>query len=216
MQVRQYPATMSLRSAGAPPARLHPLALAVLLSVFAPATGEARSFHLLDIGARADLGFTGSTEASAGDMRVAPELGLRIDVLWIFAVEATWKPVDLRTSATSVDARFRASALLYMVSTDPLDLYLKVGVGAMDASHLIDLHAEDGSVHAGLGLEIQVSRQVALGLELLLISDGLTRVEQKAANLIGGTTTAAAGTSAGTGSLVPHTVLGQLGVRYFL
>jgi hypothetical protein len=189
----------------------HPPALALLgFAALVPCAAEAHS--LLDVAAIADVAYGGSIDNALGhDLRVSPELGLRVDLLWYLGAEMTVKPIDFATAgAPGVDARFKASALLYLITMEKFDFYVKGGVGSMDATHLFSFSASDASLHAGVGIDVRITDSIAVAVEGLAVQEGLRRIFDSAAVLA-----ASGDDNAAMHAAMPKTFLTKVGVRYY-
>ena len=66
-------------------------------------------------------------------------------------------------------SNLRASALLYVVPTSVLSLYLSAGAGASNFSSLTSDSATNKSYHGGAGMEIYVGKHIALSTEFLML-----------------------------------------------
>jgi hypothetical protein len=174
-------------------------------------SSSANARSLFDAAAVADVGYSGTFDGPIGqNMRLGPELGLRLDLLWILGVEADVKPFDLSGGAPVVDARFKLSGLVYLLPFESFSLYLKAGVGSMDALHLLSFRAIDASIHAGVGLEIRTGDSIAIGVEGLLVSDGVQVLANKALALA-----ASGDQQAVMHAVTPKTFMTKVGIRYY-
>jgi hypothetical protein len=169
-------------------------------------TAQAREVHLLDLGFKGDLGLGGNFNQNLGHrMQSFAQIGARLDILYVFAIDLEYKPVEFTTSSNSLDARWRASALLYLVTAPAFDVYLKGGVGATSFHRLLSspIGAPTATLHAGIGFDVQLTPQMSVGLETLIVSMSEPQIVQSY-------------DYNGTANLTPYTFSTTAGIRYFL
>jgi len=145
----------------------------------ADAKTKKRSTSLLTAGVGTNLGFTRVMPVTGGSENgFINELNLRIKMLKVLGFDFNWNT----TGENSVGhgevyaSNIRATALLYLVPTDVLSLYVGVGAGASDFSNLFSFEGSNYSYHAGLGLEIYVGKNVALTGEYMLLVPQVNKV----------------------------------------
>ncbi|MCA9518943.1 MAG: outer membrane beta-barrel protein [Myxococcales bacterium] len=123
-----------------------------------------------------------SSPDNAGDSGVIGDINLRARFLWMLGLDLRFNLQD--EAAVTVDdgpqyaARYRTTALVYVVPTDVVSVYLGGGIGAVKGSELLSTGAAGSSYHAGIGAEWYVSDLVALDASFMMIIPGWRSVER--------------------------------------
>jgi hypothetical protein len=115
---------------------------------------------------------------SAPQTSFTSELNLGVKLFHVLGVEMSFSPTDRvdMDQALVLDATFRLSALIYIVPTYPMNLYLKGGLGAGAIGDLFDIDGSTTSYHAGAGLAWHVDDHLVLGAEFLLLLPGVNSI----------------------------------------
>ncbi|MBT9560826.1 MAG: hypothetical protein IV100_32680 [Myxococcales bacterium] len=158
------------------------LVFAISLVVAAAAAGPARAdnYQLFSAGVGTTLGGShvaapsGRTESS-----FSSELSLRMRAVYVLGLDFAYAPIDGSTRADGLvfGNALRLSALLYVVPTEWVQIYGKVGLEADDFAGLFTIEDNSNAYHAGGGMEVPVTDNWVLSLEFLMLIPGVASVE---------------------------------------
>ena len=157
----------------------------IAIAVFAASTAYAGSDSIATLGIGTTMGVTQQTPyGGATQATFTSELTVRARVLHIFGVEMAYSPTDRveTTDELVFTGQFRASALLYIVPTNPVAFYLKGGIGAESIGDVFKIDAPSNSYHAGAGLDVHLGDHFVIGTEFLLLAPGVTSVKKTLKN----------------------------------
>ena len=148
-----------------------------------PSSSDAKPLRLIGVGVGTDVGYRQAsgyrTEDRAG---LVSEIDLRVDMLYVFGLELSYNVGDVPDpndhSGLVFDARYRLSGLLYVIPTETASMYLKGGVGSHSLGEVAQTDALGSSYHAGAGVEVYLTDELALAAELLLLAPGAQSVER--------------------------------------
>ena len=131
------------------------------------------------------LGF-GQTEGIAHVMpvnggsnnSVVSELNVRLKMLTVLGFDFNYNVVGEQSVGNGeiYASNYRMSALLYLVPTDVMSLYVAAGAGASEVSDLTSSEMNDKSYHGGGGLELYVGDHMALSTEFLMLVPEVSRI----------------------------------------
>jgi len=149
----------------------------------APSASDARPLRMIGVGFGTDVGYQQAsgyrTESRTG---LVSELDLQIDMLYVFGLELSYNVGDVLSpsdhSGLVFDARYRLSGLLYVIPTEDASMYLKGGVGGHDLGEVAQTDSIGNSYHAGAGVEIYLTEELAIAAEFLLLAPGSQSVER--------------------------------------
>jgi hypothetical protein len=157
----------------------------IVIAIFATSTAYAGSDSIMTLGIGTSMGVTQQTPyGGTAQAAFTNDLTVRARMLHIFGVEMAYSPTDRMetTSELVFTGQFRASALLYVIPTSPVALYLKAGIGAESLGDVFKIDAPSNSYHAGAGLDVQLGDHFVLGTEFLLLAPGITSVKNTLKN----------------------------------
>lgn len=99
-------------------------------------------------------------------------VSVQVRALYVLGAELAFDPYDrFDTRHGTTESRFKLSAILHVIPTWPVGLYLKGGVGGDSLKEAVRFASETPSYHAGAGLLVSIWH-VALGLEALAVTSG--------------------------------------------
>ncbi len=158
------------------------LASAICLVTAATVSSPARAdnYQLFSAGVGTTLGGS-HVEAPSGrsESAFSSELSLRMRALYVLGLDFAYAPIDgsTRTDGLVFGNALRLSALLYVVPTEWVQIYGKVGLEADDIAGLFTIDDNSNAYHAGGGMEVPVTDNWVLSLEFLMLIPGLASVE---------------------------------------
>lgn len=156
------------------------LALALLLALSLPARpAAAGSQSLITLGMGTEFGVNRHSPIEGGTARAfVSELTLRLRVVKVLGLSFAYNVVPAKDTGELVfTSTYRLSALLYVVPTRHLSLYLSGGYGAQRIGDLITVTGPTNTYHAGAGLEVYIGDHVALHVEYLWLIPGAASIE---------------------------------------
>jgi len=157
---------------------LVPLVAAVVaLGAPRPAAGSSQS--LVTLGFGTELGVSRHTPIEGGTARAfVSELTLRLRVVKVLGLSFAANLVPARDTGELVfTSQYRLSALLYVVPTEHVSVYLSGGYGAQRIEDLVTVTGSTNTYHAGAGLEVYLGEHVALHVEYLWLIPGAASIE---------------------------------------
>jgi hypothetical protein len=163
---------------------LHFAVSALLVAMLAaPTVADARPLRIFGVGLGTDVGYQQNsgyrTDSRSG---LVSELELQLDMFYVFGLELSYNVGDVpdpsEHSGLVFDARYRLSGLLYVIPTDSASMYLKGGVGAYNIGDVAATDSIGNSYHAGAGVEIYLTEELAIAAEFLLLAPGAQSVER--------------------------------------
>ena len=143
---------------------------AALLFFATPA--QAASTSLLTLGGGPTVGLTHVLPVTGGSTNVVvSEMNVRLKLLKVLGFDLNYNMTGEKELGHGevYSSNLRASALLYVVPTSVLSLYLSAGAGASNFSSLTSDSATNKSYHGGAGMEIYVGKHIALSTEFLML-----------------------------------------------
>jgi hypothetical protein len=150
---------------------------AALLLVAAPAKADNTS--LLTLGGGPTVGLSHVVPVTGGsENSVVSELNFRLKLLKVLGFDFNYNMTGEREVGHGevYSSQMRASALLYVLPTDIISLYLAAGAGASSISDLASDTFNDKSYHGGGGMEIFVGDHMALSAEFLMLVPEIDKV----------------------------------------
>ena len=131
---------------------------------------------LFAVGIGTSLGVSRTTAMGATTQsHFNTDISLRVKVLNALAVEYSYSPTESTHPANLIfDGAHRLSGLLYIVPTSPVAAYLKFGVGAGNIDDLFEIWGASTSYHGGIGLDVDVTNNLVIGAEFLLLVPGVS------------------------------------------
>lgn len=156
------------------------LTLAVALgATLAPRPAAAGSQSLITLGLGTELGVSRHTPIEGGTERAfVSELTLRLRVVKVLGLSFAANLVPARSTGELVfTSQYRLSALIYVVPTEHLSLYLSGGYGAQRIDDMITVTGATNTYHAGAGLEVYLGDHIALHVEYLWLVPGASSIE---------------------------------------
>ena len=157
----------------------------IAIAILGASTAYASSDSIVALGIGTSMGVTQQTPYGASTKATfTTDLTVRARLLHFLGFEMAYSPTDRteNTDALVFTGQFRASALLYVVPTDPVAFYIKGGIGAENIGDVFKIDADSNSYHAGVGLDIQLGDHFVLGTEFLLLAPGITSVKNTLKN----------------------------------
>lgn len=156
-----------------------PAAALVLGTGMGSAMADANSMLTVAVGTGMSVTRSKDLDSNAWRNAVAPEINLRLRLFRALAFELGFTPG--REAPTDVelcyDSTYRASALLYLVPLDSFGLYAKLGFGGDRVSDMVSVTSPSNSYHGGGGIDVYLWDHLAVGAEFLLLTPGVTAVE---------------------------------------
>jgi hypothetical protein len=149
------------------------------LTLFVAANAHAASDSLFTVGVGTSVGVnhTSKYQASAKST-FSSDVSVRVKMLRFLALDLSFSPTETtETDSLVFDGKYRASALLFVLPTNPVAAYLKAGVGAGNISELVSVTGETNSYHAGAGLDINLTDNMVLSAEFLLLVPGVASIK---------------------------------------
>lgn len=153
--------------------------IAALLSFAAPAAADSDSIITAGLGTTLGVtntqGIDGQTSTSFSN-----ELSLRVKALYVLGFEFAYSPTDHSENNGLVFTNdLRMSGLLYFVPTPYVSAYAKAGIEADNFGGLFSISDPSNAYHAGGGLDIEITKNISLGLEFLWLIPGKSSVEDQ-------------------------------------
>lgn len=152
----------------------------VWLGVTLPARpAAAGSQSLVTLGMGTEFGVNRHSPIEGGTARAfVSELTLRLRFVKVLGFSFAYNLAPAKDTGELVfTSSYRMSALLYVVPTDHISLYLSGGYGAQRADDLITVTGSTNTYHAGAGLEVYIGDHVALHVEYLWLVPGAASIE---------------------------------------
>jgi hypothetical protein len=146
------------------------LTLAAALLTASPA--QAASTSWLTLGGGPTVGLAHMLPVTGGSTNaVISEMNVRLKMLKVLGFDFNYNMTgEKQVGHGEVYAsNLRASALLYVVPTSILSVYLSAGAGATNIGNLTSSSATNKSYHGGAGMEIYVGKHLALSTEFLML-----------------------------------------------
>ncbi|MBM4353393.1 MAG: hypothetical protein FJ109_06285 [Deltaproteobacteria bacterium] len=140
---------------------------------------RADSTSLLTMGLGSSVGLSHVVPVTGGSVNdVVSELNVRIKMLKVLGFDFNYNmagenPVGHGEIYAS---SLRASALLYLVPTRVVSVYLAAGTGSSEFTDMLKASASKRSYHGGGGMELYIGRHLALSTEFLMLVPQVDRV----------------------------------------
>lgn len=150
---------------------------AALLLTATPA--QAANTSLLTLGGGPTVGLSHVLPVTGGSTNVVvSEMNLRLKLLRVLGFDLNYNMTGEQELGHGevYSSNLRASALLYVVPTSVLSLYLSAGAGASSFNSLTSDSATDKSYHGGAGMEIYVGKHLALSTEFIMLVPQVDRI----------------------------------------
>jgi len=158
--------------------KLAAVVLAVVLG-FAPLAARAGSQSTVTLGLGSSVGLSHVLPVTGGmHNSVLNEMNVRLRLLKVLGVDFNYNVSGEQELGHGevYSSNMRASALLYLVPTKTLSLYVAAGTGASSFSDLTSSEASEKSYHGGGGMEIYVGKHLALTTEFLMLVPEVEKV----------------------------------------
>lgn len=156
-------------------------ALGLLASALAAPPARAMDPRLFSVGVGTSIGVSSRDAPGVAGVDAVAELGVRVRGLYALGAELSLN-LGGGTSAADQEPAFRSllrfSGLLYVLPLEEVSVYAMGGMGAGEASDLLDPDGVTTSYHVGLGLEVPVWEGLSLGGEYLVVLPGPASVRQ--------------------------------------
>jgi opacity protein-like surface antigen len=166
--------------------RLQKQLIAIFFSLtFVLASGlnaNAKPLRLFGLGIGADTGYSQSAGLNTdANTNFVSEVSVRLDLLYLLGIDFSYNYGELSAYTPGqglvFDAKYRVSGIFYLVPTSLASIYLKAGIGGQQVSELTSVQADGNSYHAGGGLEIYVTDNVAVSFEYLMLLPGAASIQ---------------------------------------
>jgi hypothetical protein len=146
------------------------MAMAALL--FAASPAQAKNTSLLTLGGGPTVGLAHVLPVTGGSTNsVVSEMNVRLKMLKVLGFDFHYNLTGEKKFGHGevYSSNLRASALLYVVPTNVLSIYLAAGAGASNFGNLTSGSATEKSYHGGAGMEVYVGKHMALTTEFLML-----------------------------------------------
>ena len=112
--------------------------------------------------------------------QVVSELDLRIKALYVLGFELAYNPAATSFEGDGLvfQSRLRMAAQVYFLPLDMFSMYLTAGIGSDHMKDLVNLTGDNTSYHGGLGAEVYVGENMAIGAEYLMLIPGVRSVQK--------------------------------------
>jgi hypothetical protein len=150
--------------------------MAMVMGTAGPVLADSDS--LITLGLGQSLGVSHVKPVSGGTANnVVTEFNMRLRMLAVLGVDFNYNMSGEQTvgHGESYSSNYRLSALLYLVPTSVMSLYLSAGAGASELSSLTESDLLNKSYHGGGGLEVYIGSHMSLAAEFLML---IPEVEQ--------------------------------------
>jgi hypothetical protein len=140
---------------------------------------NAGSNSLITLGGGLELGL-GRYLQSAEDPEYAfiAEISIRLRLLRVLGVSFSYNAANGDGAGPlSFESAFRLTALLYLLPTRWVSVYVIGGLGAMDIRDVIDFSGSTTSYHLGVGLEVYIRNHFAIFADYLWIVPGYASMQ---------------------------------------
>ncbi len=148
----------------------------------------ADSTSLITTGFGAGFGFSSHTQANGVTTTgFSNELSLRFKALYILGAELAYSPTDGFTGAESdmvFQNELRFSGLLYFVPTPYVSAYAKVGIEGDSLKAVFTVLDPSNSYHGGGGLDVEITDNIVVQVEFLVLVPGAHSIEQEVSTYI--------------------------------
>ena len=159
-------------------------ALLFAIGLLLATTGQANAkpLRLLGLGVGADTGYAQSTGLNtAAKTNFVSEVSVRLDLLYLLGVDFSYNYGEMSPYTPGeglvFDAKYRVSGIFYLVPSSLASLYLKAGIGGQDISELTSVQSDGNSYHAGGGLEVYFTDNLAISFEYLMLLPGAASIQ---------------------------------------
>jgi hypothetical protein len=155
------------------------IAAAAVMTLALGNEARADSTSLLTMGLGSSVGLAHVVPVTGGSVNdVVSELNVRIKMLKVLGFDFNYNFAgENEVGHGEVYASsLRASALLYVVPTQVVSVYLAAGTGSSEFTDMFKASATKRSYHGGGGMELYVGRHLALSTEFLMLVPQVDRV----------------------------------------
>lgn len=149
----------------------------VLTLLSQPALAGSQSTVTMALGP--NVGITHVMPVTGGENNaLVSEINLRLRALTLFGLDFSYNVAGEKSLGKGevYNSNYRISALLYIIPTKSLSVYLSAGAGGSSLSNFNSDIANDKSYHGGAGLELYVGKHVALTTEFLMLIPAFSRI----------------------------------------
>jgi len=154
--------------------------IATLVALMAhQGVAKADSTSLLTLGFGQSVGVAHVMPVNGGtNNSIVSEMNLRLRMLTVLGFDFNYNVAGEQSVGNGevYASNYRMSALLYLVPTDVMSLYLAAGAGASEMGDLTSSEMTDKSYHGGGGLELYVGDHLALNTEFLMLVPEVSRI----------------------------------------
>lgn len=140
---------------------------------------NAGTNSLITLGGGVELGLGRFTQPDeeAGYAFIA-EISVRLRLLRFLGVAFSYNAANGDGSGQlSFESAFRLTALLYLLPTRWVSIYVAGGLGSMDIRDVVDVMGASTSYHLGVGLEVYIRNHFAIFADYLWIVPGYASME---------------------------------------
>ncbi len=143
-----------------------------------PAAATAGSDSMVAASVGTSLGISNTVPFGETKTDFTTELTLGVKFVRVIGLELGYSPTESVDSTDELvfDSTFRLSGLLYLVPTQPVDFYVKVGLGAGSFSDLFDIDGPTTSYQAGAGVNWYIDDHFVVGAEFMLLLPGVNSI----------------------------------------
>ncbi len=161
--------------------------MSFFLVALTTSAASADSDSRITAGIGSNLGVSSHSQLS-GDAVTAytHELSLRVKALSILGVELAYSPTDAHEGGNEVvfSNNLRFSGLLYFVPTPVVSAYAKAGIEGDSLGAVFSVSDASNSYHAGGGLDVEVTKNITVGIEFLMLIPGTASIEAQVQDFV--------------------------------
>jgi opacity protein-like surface antigen len=154
--------------------------LACLFTLLPIASANADSGSMITAGIGSNLGVSNTTQLSGATATgFSQEFSVRMKAVYVLGLELAYSPTDSSHAGNGLvfSNDLRLSGLLYFVPTPVVSAYAKGGIEADNIVGLFSIDDLSNAYHLGGGLDIDITDNIVLGLEFLMLIPGKASVE---------------------------------------
>ncbi len=143
---------------------------------------RAATQSLITTGFGAGFGVSSHSQTSGADLTFSNELSMRFKALYVLGMEIAWSPTDGFEGAENemvFQNELRFSGLLYVIPTPYVSGYLKGGIEGDSIKAVFSVTDPSNSYHTGGGLDVEVTDNIVVQVEFLLLIPGAHSIQEK-------------------------------------
>ncbi len=163
----------------------HVLIAFTMTVAMSTSTALADSGSIITAGIGAGLGVSSTSQLGASaQTNFSTDISVRMKALYVLGLELGYSPTDHSSQNGLVFSNdLRLSMLLYFVPTPVVSAYAKAGIEGDGLGALFSVSDSSNAYHFGGGLDIDVTDNVVIGLEFLMLVPGAASIENSVETL---------------------------------